>query len=66
MRAFKDAKLLCVSPSYLVEWVAHPWAPLGPQHRRFGTLPGRALAALEAGRGGGGEGGDEDGRSMSF
>ena len=73
VRAFKAAGLSCVGPSYLVDWVAHPWTPLAPQHRLFGTEAGAAVAKLEAARskGGGSRGAaseeeEEEAQSMSF
>lgn len=43
------AGVACVDAQYVVDWVAHPWAPLAP-HYRHGSQTGAALAELEAGR----------------
>jgi hypothetical protein len=56
------AGVLCVSPSYLVDWLAHPWQDLG-QHRLFGCQPSDEVAALEEARKSSGEAQE---RSMSF
>lgn len=58
-----QAGVVCVSPSYLVDWLAQPWQGL-EQHYLFGSSPqdGSELQQLEAGR-------DQEGqaqRSMSF
>jgi hypothetical protein len=59
-----DAGVVCVSPAYLVDWLAHPWASL-EQDYLFGSSPqeGGALQQLEAAR-------DHEGQrqqqSMSF
>jgi hypothetical protein len=57
-----DAGVMCVSPSYLVDWLAHPWQDLAP-HRLFGCQPGAEIAALEEARKSTGE---PQERSMSF
>jgi hypothetical protein len=56
------AGVMCVSPSYLVDWLAHPWQDLAP-HRLFGCQPGDEIAALEEARKSTGE---QQERSMSF
>lgn len=62
--SFLEAGVVCVTPSYLVDWLAHPWQGL-EQHYLYGSRPveGGELAQLESGR-------DQDGQrqqqSMSF
>lgn len=59
-----DAGVVCVLPSYLVDWLAQPWQGL-EQHYLFGSRPqdGSELQQLEAAR-------DHEGRaqqqSLSF
>jgi hypothetical protein len=51
--SFLEARLLCVSPAYLLEWLCDPQQPLD-EHYLFGTTPSEQVAALEEGRAGGG------------
>jgi hypothetical protein len=56
------AGVMCVSPSYLVDWLAHPWQDLAA-HRLLGCQPSEEIAALEEARKSTGE---PQERSMSF
>lgn len=58
------AGVVCVSPSYLVDWLAHPWVSL-EQHYLFDSCPeqGTELQQLEASRVSEGQGQQQ---SMSF
>lgn len=64
--SFLAAGLPCVSPAFLVEWLADPWQDLST-HFLFGSKPtgSSELAALEAARGEG-RGAQEPQRSESF
>jgi hypothetical protein len=50
VKTFLTSGVPCVSTSYFIDWVAHPWQPLTP-HFLFGTEPTEKLALLEAQRG---------------
>lgn len=56
--------MVCVTPSYLVAWLAHPWQGL-EQHYLYGSRPveGGELAQLEAGRD---QAGQRQQQSISF
>lgn len=62
--SFLDAGIVCVAPSYLVDWLAHPWQGL-EQHYLFGSKPqeGGELPQLENARNQDGQGQQQ---SMSF
>jgi hypothetical protein len=49
--ALQASGLVCVTPSYLVDWVARPWGVLD-EHVVCGRRRGGEVARLEAGRGG--------------
>jgi hypothetical protein len=48
--ALQASGLVCVTPAYLVDWVAQPWASLD-EHVVAGRRKGGELGRLEAARG---------------